>query len=156
MGYQSTKIIELGSCAFRQPNAAHNRTGAGNNSERCSKIHGYLLKAKFWFNCNELDDKNWCIDFGGLKELKYKLQYQFDHTLCIDRKDPLLPLFQELHDKKGCDLRIMDGVGWEEFSVKALAAVGLVFRSVPTFGRLRWVGEGAIRIWLCSTVAALS
>jgi 6-pyruvoyltetrahydropterin/6-carboxytetrahydropterin synthase len=112
--YQSTKIIELGSCAFRQPNAAYNRTGAGSNSERCSKIHGYLLKAKFWFDCIELDDKNWVIDFGGLKELKYKLQYQFDHTLCIDNKDPLLPLFQELHDKKGCDLRIMDGVGIEK------------------------------------------
>jgi 6-pyruvoyltetrahydropterin/6-carboxytetrahydropterin synthase len=114
MAYQSTKVIELGSCAFRQPNAAHNRIGAGNNSERCSKIHGYLLKAKFWFNCNELDDKNWCVDFGGLKELKYKLQNQFDHTLTIDKADPLLPLFQELHDKGGCDLRIMDGVGIEK------------------------------------------
>jgi 6-pyruvoyl-tetrahydropterin synthase len=112
--FQSTKIIELGSCAFRQPNAASNRPNAGNNSQRCSYVHGYQLKAKFWFGCNELDDKNWAVDFGALKELKSALQHQFDHTLCIDAKDPLLPLFEQLHQAGGCDLRVMqDGVGIE-------------------------------------------
>lgn len=112
--FQSTKVIELGSCAFRQPNAAHNRPGAGENSARCSFVHGYKLTAKFWFGCSELDDKNWAVDFGGLKDLKKILQNQFDHTLCIDRADPLLPLFQELHKAGGCDLRIMEnGVGIE-------------------------------------------
>lgn len=112
--YTSTKIIELGSCAFRQPNAAFNRSGAGENSKRCSFIHGYKLEAKFWFECKNLDDKNWCVDFGGLGELKKKLQHQFDHTLTIDKQDPLLPLFQQLHEQGGCDLRVMDGVGIEK------------------------------------------
>ena len=112
--FQSTKVIELGSCAFRQPNAAHNRQYAGENSARCSFVHGYKLTAKFWFSCKELDDKNWVVDFGGLKALKATLQNQFDHTLCIDRQDPLLPLFQQLHEAGGCDLRVMeDGVGIE-------------------------------------------
>lgn len=112
--FQSTKVIELGSCAFRQPNAASDRTDAGENSSRCSYVHGYKLTAKFWFSCNELDNKNWVVDFGGLKTLKYLLQKQFDHTLCLDAKDPLLPLFQQLHDAGGCDLRIMEnGVGIE-------------------------------------------
>lgn len=114
MSYTSTKIIELGSCAFRQPNAAFNRTGAGENSKRCSFIHGYQLKAKFWFRCNELDDKNWVVDFGGLKGLKELLQKQFDHTLCIAETDPLLPLFIELDHQGGCDLRIMSAVGIEK------------------------------------------
>ena len=112
--FQSTKVIELGSCAFRQPNAAHNRQYAGENSARCSFVHGYKLTAKFWFSCKELDNNNWVVDFGGLKTIKTTLQNQFDHTLCIDRQDPLLSLFQQLHEAGGCDLRVMeDGVGIE-------------------------------------------
>lgn len=102
--FQSTKVIELGSCAFRQWRATHH----------CSKIHGYQLKAKFWFGANSLDDKNWCVDFASLKTLKALLQNQFDHTLTIAADDPLLPLFQQLHDAGGCDLRVMpNGVGIE-------------------------------------------
>jgi 6-pyruvoyltetrahydropterin/6-carboxytetrahydropterin synthase len=103
--FESTKIIELGSCAFRQWRATHSH---------CSKIHGYQLKAKFWFKGNQLDDKNWIVDFGGLKDLKNKLQAQFDHTLCVAKDDPYLEKFEEL-DKCGVvDLRIMDAVGIEK------------------------------------------
>jgi len=104
--YISTKIIELGSCAFRQWKAKHSH---------CSKIHGYQLKAKFWFGCSELDEKNWAVDFGGLKGLKKILQDQFDHTLCIAADDPLRGMFEELNTAGGCDLRIMkEGVGIEK------------------------------------------
>jgi 6-pyruvoyltetrahydropterin/6-carboxytetrahydropterin synthase len=103
--YKSTKIIELGSCAFRQWKASQSH---------CKFIHGYQLKAKFWFACNNLDDKNWVVDFGGLKELKQILQKQFDHTLCVSQDDPLLSYFIELNEKGGCDLRIMESVGIEK------------------------------------------
>ena len=102
--FQSTKVIELGSCAFRQWGAA----------SHCKYVHGYQLKAKFWFGASSLDEKNWVVDFAGLKELKALLQHQFDHTLCIAANDPLLSLFQELHKQGGCDLRIMEGVGIEK------------------------------------------
>lgn len=105
MIYQSTKIIELGSCAFRQWKASHSH---------CQYVHGYQLKAKFWFSCKELDDKNWAVDFGGLKGLKQILQLQFDHTLCVAADDPLLPSFVQLHANGGVDLRIMEGVGIEK------------------------------------------
>ena len=103
--FQSTKIIELGSCAFRQWRA---------ESTHCKYVHGYQLKAKFWFGCQGLDVKNWVINFGGLKEVKKVLQDQFDHTLCIAQDDPLLPSFVQLADNGGCQLRIMDGVGIEK------------------------------------------
>jgi 6-pyruvoyltetrahydropterin/6-carboxytetrahydropterin synthase len=102
--FQSTKVIELGSCAFRQWSA----------KSHCKNVHGYQLKAKFWFGASSLDEKNWVVDFAGLKELKTILQHQFDHTLCIAANDPLLPLFQELHNQGGCDLRVMEGVGIEK------------------------------------------
>ena len=111
--YTATKVIELGSCAFRQWRAADNRVNAGNNSDRCSKVHGYRLTAKFWFSCEKLDEKNWSVDSGSLKPLKEKLQHQFDHTLCVAKDDLLLPLFQQLNDQGGCDLRVMDAVGIE-------------------------------------------
>jgi len=105
MSYQSTKIIELGSCAFRQWRATHSH---------CRFLHGYQLKAKLWFGGSSLDDKNWIVDFGGLKELKSKLQNVFDHTTTVAADDPELATFQEL-DKKGIiQLRVMDkGVGVE-------------------------------------------
>jgi 6-pyruvoyltetrahydropterin/6-carboxytetrahydropterin synthase len=101
--FTSTKVIELGSCAFRQWRAT---------DTHCCKVHGYQLNAKFWFE-GELDERNWVVNFGGLKELKAELQKQFDHTLCIASTDPLLPIFKELDKQGGCDLRIMPEVGIE-------------------------------------------
>lgn len=104
--FKSTKLIELGSCAFRQPRA----------DSHCKYLHGYQLKAKFWFEANHLDNNNWVVDFGGLKELKSILQNQFDHTTCISRTDPKLEQFKRLRDEGVCDLRVMDGVGIEKFA----------------------------------------
>jgi len=104
MKYVSTKIIELGSCAFRQWKA----------DSHCKYIHGYRLVAKFWFGCDRLDERNWVVDFGGLKELKQVLEKQFDHTLCVSADDPLLEQFKALHASGAADLRIMPkGVGIE-------------------------------------------
>jgi 6-pyruvoyltetrahydropterin/6-carboxytetrahydropterin synthase len=103
--YESTKIIELGSCAFRQWKAV---------GTHCRFVHGYRLMAKFWFSSTVLDHRNWVVNFGGLKELKDKLQKQFDHTLCVAQDDPLLEHFKILHNSGGCDLRIMDSVGIEK------------------------------------------
>lgn len=104
--FKSTKIIELGSCAFRQPQA----------TSHCRFLHGYRLIAKFWFEADELDENNWVVDFGGLKGLKKLLEEQFDHTTCIARTDPKLEQFKKLRDEGVCDLRIMDGVGIEKFA----------------------------------------
>jgi|2_EtaG_2_1085320.scaffolds.fasta_scaffold00158_41 6-pyruvoyltetrahydropterin/6-carboxytetrahydropterin synthase len=108
MKFQSTKVIELGSCAFRQPKANHSH---------CRFIHGYRLTAKFWFSANELDEHNWVVDFGGLKGLKDKLRNQFDHTTCIAADDPALPVFKELEKAGACDLRVMPtGTGIERIA----------------------------------------
>lgn len=104
--FTSTKIIELGSCAFRQPQA----------DSHCRFLHGYRLTAKFWFAAKHLDQNNWVVDFGGLKGLKKMMQDQFDHTTCISRTDPKLAVFKKLNEEGVCDLRIMDGVGIEKFA----------------------------------------
>ena len=104
----STKVIELGSCAFRQPRAKHSH---------CRFIHGYKLSGKFWFQSKELDENHWVVDFGSLKGLKKILQDQFDHTTCIAADDSALPIFQELVKMDACDLRIMPkGTGVERIA----------------------------------------
>lgn len=132
--FQSTKIIELGSCSFRQWSAHHSH---------CRFIHGYQLKAKFWFEAKELDERNWVVDFGNLKGLESLLKNQFDHTLCIDAKDPLLSSFIQLHDNGGCDLRIMEGVGIEKTAEWCFNTAQKHIQDI-TYGRC-WVTQ--VEVW---------
>ena len=113
MSYFSTKTYghNIGlSAVFRQPNADHSH---------CSLLHGYSLGFKFTFGCNKLDDKNWGVDFGGLKPLKAWLEDNFDHQLCLDENDPQLHHFHVLEDAGLCEIRFFDGVGAEKFAEHA-------------------------------------
>lgn len=131
MSYQSTKTIELGSCAFRQWRATHSH---------CSKIHGYQLKAKLWFGGSSLDEKNWIVDFGGLKELKAKLQSIFDHTFTVAADDPELELFKTLADRGVVNLQIFEnGVGIER-AAEAVFKIANEYITGITNGRC-WVNQ---------------
>ena len=103
--YQTVKTIELGSCAFRQWKSY---------DTHCSKIHGYQLKAKFTVSGDALDHRNWIFDFADFKDIKSRLQSQFDHTLCVAKDDPALHIFQQLHTFGACNLKVMDAVGIEK------------------------------------------
>ena len=67
-----------------------------------------------------MDNKNWVIDFGGLKELKGWLEDQFDHKLCLDNNDPYIAEFQKLEELGLVELRYFYGVGAEKFAEHAL------------------------------------
>ena len=115
------------SCCFRQWRATHSH---------CSTLHGYSIGIKLMFECETLDDKNWCMDFGGLKEFKIWADYMFDHTLIVAQDDPYLEFFRKMswmghslqsgtanhsevkpHERGAiCDLRIVEGVGCEMFA----------------------------------------
>jgi 6-pyruvoyltetrahydropterin/6-carboxytetrahydropterin synthase len=134
MKHESTKIIELGSCAFRQWRA----------DSHCKYVHGYRLVAKFWFECEHLDARNWVVDFGGLKELKQALEHQFDHTLCIAGDDPLLETFIALGHAGAALPRIMDnGVGIERTAEWCLETADRHVRHL-TNGRC-WVKQ--VEVW---------
>jgi len=104
MRYISTKIIPMGSTAFRQWRA----------DSHCKLIHGYRLQCKLWFTADQLDDKNWIYDFGGCREIKKILEKQFDHTTVVAADDPELDTFKLMSEKGMIDLRIAEkGVGIE-------------------------------------------
>lgn len=115
--YYSTKTYGndrgLSTC-FRQWRASHSH---------CSLLHGYSIGIRLTFSSESLDDRNWVMDFGGLKEFKNWAEYMFDHTLIIAEDDPHLELFVQINEIKGgyndmgvADLRIVPAVGCEAFA----------------------------------------
>jgi len=128
--YYSTKTYGTDrglSCCFRQWRATHSH---------CSTLHGYSIGIRLVFECDSLDDKNWAMDFGGLKEFKAWADHMFDHTLVVAQDDPHLEFFRKMswmgnlpisgvgsqpelkpHERGAlCDLRIVEGVGCEMFA----------------------------------------
>jgi 6-pyruvoyltetrahydropterin/6-carboxytetrahydropterin synthase len=86
-------------------------------------MHGYSIGIKLIFESETLDDRNWVMDFGGLKAFKEWADWQFDHTTVIAKDDPEYQTFVELNRIQGgfknmgiIDLRVVDGVGCEKFA----------------------------------------
>ena len=114
--YLSTKTYGTDrglSCAFRQWRSTHSH---------CSLLHGYSIGIKLIFESETLDDRNWVMDFGGLKAFKEWAEWQFDHTTVVALDDPHLDTFELLADMglqaEGgvLDLRVVDDVGCEKFA----------------------------------------
>lgn len=109
MKYRSTKRWghEQGlSCAFRQWRA----------ESHCNQLHGYALAVKFTFEADELDHRNWVVDFGDLKELKRKVAELFDHKTVVAEDDPQLEWFMKASGLGILDLNILPNVGCEAFA----------------------------------------
>lgn len=84
------------------------------------------------------------MDFGGLKELKDVLERNFDHTLAVDGKDPLLSLFRQVAAADGAQLVIFeDGVGIEKFAAKVFE-IAQSFVAQKTNNRV-WVSK--VEVW---------
>ncbi|WP_271609440.1 6-pyruvoyl trahydropterin synthase family protein [Bradyrhizobium sp. CCBAU 21359] len=79
----------------------------------CSLLHGYALSFAFVFATRELDEHNWCFDFGGLKEVKAWLHHMFDHTTLAAADDPHLTAFESLQRAGLAELRVLPAVGCE-------------------------------------------
>lgn len=99
------------SCCFRQWRSTHSH---------CSLLHGYSIGIKLIFECESLDERNWVMDFGGLKDFKNWAEYMFDHTLLIAEDDPSLPSLEALGGPLGlAEVRIVPAVGCERFAEMA-------------------------------------
>lgn len=107
MPFRSTKKYDHNvglSCCFRQWRA----------QSHCNKLHGYALAFKFVFETEELDERNWVVDFGSLKSLKGVLEENFDHTTLVAADDPELAWFQEAHERNIIDIVVVPSVGCEK------------------------------------------
>ncbi len=131
--YLSTKTYGTDrglSCCFRQWRAMHSH---------CSLLHGYSIGIRLIFESETLDDKNWVMDFGGLKKFKSWADYMFDHTLVIAQDDPHLEMFKQMaamgkQDQGGvCDLRIVEAVGCEKFAELAYTEMSRILEQLKEY-----------------------
>ncbi len=109
MPYKSTKTFghDLGlSACFRQWRA----------QSHCNLLHGYALSIHIEFEADELDSRNWVVDFGGLKELKEWLKETFDHTLLVAKDDPMLAHLQCLEELNLARVIVLPATGCEAFA----------------------------------------
>jgi 6-pyruvoyltetrahydropterin/6-carboxytetrahydropterin synthase len=116
--YRSTKTYDHNeglSCCFRQWRAEHSH---------CQRIHGYALAFHFVFATETLDENNWCLDFGGLKQVRAWLHEMFDHTVLVSADDPMFHEFERLDDLGLVKMRVMPSVGCEAVARYVFEQVG--------------------------------
>lgn len=106
MTYISTKTFPPLSACFRQHKA----------DSHCRFLHGYGLVVRVTFAAEELDHRNWVIDFGGLKSFKEKLEDAFDHKLLVAVDDPQIDEIASLETFGLAQIVYMPAVGCEAFA----------------------------------------
>ena len=131
----STKTYrQIGPVAYRQWRA----------DSHCRLLHGYSLSFHLEFECDTLDARNWCMDFGGLRPLKEKLEDWFDHTLLLALDDPQYAEIKRLGDLGLAKITEVEKTGCEGISDFLYKYINGVF--LPSCGAAE-----AERIW-CSMV----
>lgn len=110
MTYRSTKTYghEQGlSACFRQWRA----------ESHCKLLHGYALAVYLEFEADDLDVRNWVVDFGSLKSFKQWLCDTFDHTLLVAEDDPMLHELRQLELRLGiARVVVVPATGCEAFA----------------------------------------
>ena len=134
--YNSTKTYShLGPVAYRQWRA----------DSHCNQIHGYALSFHFEFGSNDLDARNWVVDFGSLKPLKDLLEEWFDHTLLVAVDDPMHAELVNLGK-----LGLAKIVEVERTGCEGISEFLYNYINDPKDGFLRHIGYGD-RVW-CTRV----
>lgn len=95
------------SACFRQWRSTHSH---------CHFLHGYALSVEMVFGCFTLDERNWCIDFGGLKPVERFLRETFDHKLVVAEDDPAKDDLCALAGLDVADVLVLPAVGCEQFA----------------------------------------
>ena len=134
MAFISTKTYghSVGlSAAFRQWKA----------DSHCRFIHGYALQVRLEFEANELDARNWVVDFGSLKGFKGWLENTFDHKLLVAEDDPKRDELIKLADLGVADIVMVGATGCEAFAqiIFECAEVWLKDNGYPPRVRMRSV-----------------
>lgn len=101
--FTCTKTYENLPCAHRQ----------WRHEGNCALIHGYSRAFKFHFGAEQRDKCGFIVDFGDLGWLKDYLEYNFDHTLLIQKDDPHLALFEALPMVGAGALRLVESTSTE-------------------------------------------
>jgi len=112
---------------------------------KCSILHGYALTIRFHFETDDLDARNWCVDYGSLRPLKAQLEEWLDHRLLVSEDDPHKDMLTALHTAGLAKVTVVAKTGCEGLADWLYEWVNTCY--IPdTYGK----GESE-RIW-CSKV----
>ena len=78
------------------------------------------------FECDRLDERNWVMDFGGLKELKDWLEDHFDHTIVVSKDDPEIGQLRALEKRGLAKIKVFDNVGSEKFAEEVFKQMTII------------------------------
>ena len=131
--YVSTKTYKhIAPVAYRQWRA----------ESHCNLVHGYCMSFHFEFEAENLDIRNWVVDFGSLRELKDKLEEWFDHKLLVAEDDPNRADFEELAAKGLCKITYVDKTGCEGIA-------DFLYEYINTIMLPSWGKDVEERVWCC-------
>jgi len=131
--YFSTKTYnQIAPVAYRQWRA----------DSHCASIHGYALSFHFVFEADDLDARNWTVDFGGLKPLKEFLEDKFDHCLLLATDDPMYNEIKRLGELKLAKITEVEKTGCEGIADFLYKYINGIF--LPSYGTCE-----AERVWCC-------
>ncbi|MBI31083.1 MAG: 6-pyruvoyl tetrahydrobiopterin synthase [Euryarchaeota archaeon] len=121
------------SVAFRQWRA----------ESHCRFMHGYSLEFEFVFGANELDENNWVVDFGSLKDLESWLRLNFDHKTLVAFDDPMFSVFEQMYESEVIDMVTVEATGCEMFAKMAMEYSNDLIRTL--YGDRCWVESVTVR-----------
>jgi 6-pyruvoyltetrahydropterin/6-carboxytetrahydropterin synthase len=133
MKYISTKTYnQIAPVAYRQ----------WKSDSSCGILHGYSLSFHFEFECDTLDARNWCMDFGGLRPLKDFLEEHFDHRLIVAQDDPEIDWFREAQRRGIAKITEVEKTGCEGLADYLYEYVNTIY--LPNCGKIE-----SDRVWCC-------
>jgi 6-pyruvoyltetrahydropterin/6-carboxytetrahydropterin synthase len=62
--------------------------------EKCKYPHGHARRVEVILSAEELDDNGMVCDLKAVKLALQEFMDSFDHAICVNSKDPLLPALQ--------------------------------------------------------------
>ena len=88
------------------------------NGELNPTVALFMVTLCAWleFEAEELDVRNWVVDFGGMKSFKGMLEDTFDHKLVVAEDDPCREQFEGMHELGMADVVILPKAGCEAFA----------------------------------------
>lgn len=75
----------------------------------CKNLHGHSARIKVDISANNLNDAGMIIDFGHLGFINDYFDDNYDHTLILNEKDPLLDLLQNSEESHGLKIKAFTG-----------------------------------------------
>jgi 6-pyruvoyltetrahydropterin/6-carboxytetrahydropterin synthase len=134
--YVSTKSYrQIAPCAYRQWRA----------DSHCNLIHGYAFSFHFEFETNDLDARNWVMDYGGLRPLKDKLEEWFDHALLLAQDDPQYDEIKRLGDLGLAKITEVEKTGCEGLADFLYEYINTIFLPSYSEGERVWCSRVEVR-----------